>query len=380
MKRKSAQHAPDPSGATPAAKPKTGCPCPDAEHRAHRAFALSVLFSLIVFFILLITSAIIVLVSVILMQTGTLNLAKVSRQEPFVPFALLLLISVIVGTVVSLVISRVPLRPVRRVIDAINRLAAGDFSARLSLNATPTFRELTESFNRMAEELDSIELLRTDFINNFSHEFKTPIVSIKGFAEELKHDDLSREQRDEYLDIIIAESSRLASLATNVLNLSKIEQQVILTDRRNFDLTEQVRRCVLLFESSWEKKHLTLSVDLEEIVYFGSDELLSQVWLNLIDNAVKFTQQGGAIVIRLSQDAERVRFAISDDGCGIRPDVLERVFDKFYQGDPSRASGGNGLGLTVAKKIVDLHGGVIACRSLEGVGTEFTVDLPRLAV
>lgn len=380
MKRKSAQHAPDPSGATPAAKPKTGCPCPDAEHRAHRAFALSVLFSLIVFFILLITSAIIVLVSVILMQTGTLNLAKVSRQEPFVPFALLLLISVIVGTVVSLVISRVPLRPVRRVIDAINRLAAGDFSARLSLNATPTFRELTESFNRMAEELGSIELLRTDFINNFSHEFKTPIVSIKGFAEELKHDDLSREQRDEYLDIIIAESSRLASLATNVLNLSKIEQQVILTDRRNFDLTEQVRRCVLLFESSWEKKHLTLSVDLEEIVYFGSDELLSQVWLNLIDNAVKFTQQGGAIVIRLSQDAERVRFAISDDGCGIRPDVLERVFDKFYQGDPSRASGGNGLGLTVAKKIVDLHGGVIACRSLEGVGTEFTVDLPRLAV
>lgn len=380
MKRKSAQHAPDPSGATPAAKPKTGCPCPDAEHRAHRAFALSVLFSLIVFFILLITSAIIVLVSVILMQTGTLNLAKVSRQEPFVPFALLLLISVIVGTVVSLVISRVPLRPVRRVIDAINRLAAGDFSARLSLNATPTFRELTESFNRMAEELGSIELLRTDFINNFSHEFKTPIVSIKGFAEELKHDDLSREQRDEYLDIIIAESSRLASLATNVLNLSKIEQQVILTDRRNFDLTEQVRRCVLLFESSWEKKHLTLSVDLEEIVYFGSDELLSQVWLNLIDNAVKFTQQGGAIVIRLSQDAERVRFAISGDGCGIRPDVLERVFDKFYQGDPSRASGGNGLGLTVAKKIVDLHGGVIACRSLEGVGTEFTVDLPRLAV
>ena len=256
----------------------------------------------------------------------------------------------IVGTVVSLVISRVPLRPVRRVIDAINRLAAGDFSARLSLNAPPTFSELTESFNRMAEELGSIELLRTDFINNFSHEFKTPIVSIKGFAEELKHDDLTREQRDEYLDIIIAESSRLASLATNVLNLSKVEQQVILTDRRNFDLTEQLRRCVLLFENNWERKHLSLTVEFDEITYYGSDELLSQVWLNLIDNAVKFTPQGGAIVIRLHQDAEHVRFAITDDGCGIRPDALGRVFDKFYQGDPSRTSGGNGLGLTVAKK------------------------------
>jgi len=379
MKRKLRRENAGASGAAET-EPKRSCFCPDAEHRARRPLALPILFSTIVFLILLITSAIIVLVSVILLQTGTLNLAKVSRHDPFVPFALLLLISVIVGTVVSLVISRVPLRPVRRVIDAINRLAAGDFSARLSLNVTPTFRELTESFNRMAEELGSIELLRTDFINNFSHEFKTPIVSIKGFAEELKHDDLTREQRDEYLDIIIAESSRLASLATNVLNLSKIEKQVILTDRRSFDLTEQVRRCVLLFESNWEKKHLSLTVELEEVVYYGSDELLSQVWLNLIDNAVKFTPQGGAIVIRLAQDAERVRFTISDDGCGIRADALGRVFDKFYQGDPSRTAGGNGLGLTVAKKIVELHGGVIACRSLEGVGTEFAIDLPKAAV
>lgn len=334
------------------------------------------LFSVIVFFIFLITSAIVMLVSAILVQTGTISLVKISRQEPIVPFAMLLMVSIIIGTVVSFVISRIPLRPIRRVIDAINRLAAGDFSVRLSTTMAPTFRELVESFNSMAEELGSIELLRTDFINNFSHEFKTPIVSIKGFAEELKHDDLTKEQRDEYLDIIIAESSRLASLATNVLNLSKIEQQVILTDQKEFNITEQVRRCILLFENKWENKHISLNVEMEELSYTGSEELLNQIWLNLIDNAVKFTPQGGVIGIRLSKSGDALRFIITDDGCGISEEAISRVFDKFYQADPARAGSGNGIGLTVAKRIAELHGGTISCRSQEGAGTEFTVTLP----
>lgn len=334
------------------------------------------LFSALVFFIFLITSAIIMVVSAILLQTGTITLAKISRQEPIIPFAMLLMLSIIIGTVVSFVISRFPLRPIRKLIDAINRLAAGDFSVRLSTTTAPTFRELVESFNRMAEELGGTELLRTDFINNFSHEFKTPIVSIKGFAEELKHDDLSKEQRDEYLDIIIAESSRLASLATNVLNLSKIEQQVILTDQKEFNLTEQVRRCILLFENKWEKKHISLNVEMDELSYDGCEDLLNQVWLNLIDNAVKFTPQGGVIGIRLSKSGDEIRFVITDDGCGISEDAISRIFDKFYQADPARTGSGNGIGLTVAKRIAELHGGTIVCRSEEGVGTEFTVTLP----
>lgn len=346
------------------------------QHPPNGRLILPVLFSVIVFIIFLITSAIIMLVSVILLQSGAINLAKLSRQEPIVPFALMLLLSILIGTVVSFIISRIPLRPIRRLIDAINRLAAGDFSVRLSSTVTPTFRELVESFNRMAEELGGIELLRTDFINNFSHEFKTPIVSIKGFAEELKHDDLTKEQRDEYLDIIIAESSRLASLATNVLNLSKIEQQVILTDQKAFNLTEQVRRCILLFENKWEKKHISLNVEMEELSYTGSEELLNQIWLNLIDNAVKFTPQGGVIGIRLSKSVDTLQFVIADDGCGISEEALSRVFDKFYQADPARAGSGNGIGLTVAKRIAELHGGTISCRSQEGVGTEFTVTLP----
>jgi len=341
------------------------------QHPPNGRLILPVLFSVIVFIIFLITSAIIMLVSVILLQSGAINLAKLSRQEPIVPFALMLLLSILIGTVVSFIISRIPLRPIRRVIDAINRLAAGDFSVRLSTTTAPTFRELVESFNRMAEELGGIELLRTDFINNFSHEFKTPIVSIKGFAEELKHDDLSKEQRDEYLDIIIAESSRLASLATNVLNLSKIEQQVILTDQKAFNLTEQVRRCILLFENKWEKKHISLNVEMEELSYTGSEELLNQIWLNLID-----TPQGGVIGIRLSKSGDALQFVIADDGCGISEEALSRVFDKFYQADPARAGSGNGIGLTVAKRIAELHGGTISCRSQEGVGTEFTVTLP----
>ena len=197
----------------------------------HQRFGLTALFSAIVFLILMITSVLIFVAGMLLIRMNAINIAKLSRQEPLLPILMLLIISVVVGTVVSFMISRFPLKPLRRVIDAINRLAAGDFSARLRLPGPSSFTELANSFNRMAEELGSIEMLRADFVDNFSHEFKTPIVSIKGFAEELKHDDLTKEQRDEYLDIIIHESSRLAQLATNVLNLSRVEKQTILAIR-----------------------------------------------------------------------------------------------------------------------------------------------------
>jgi len=342
----------------------------------HARFGLTALFSVVVFLILTITSLLIFAVGVLLVRTNAINLAKLSRQEPLVPIIMLLIISVVVGTVVSFMISRVPLKPIRRVIDAINRLAAGDFSARLHLNAVGSFSELSTSFNRMAEELGSIEMLRADFVDSFSHEFKTPIVSIKGFAEELKHDDISPEQRQEYLDIIIHESSRLAQLATNVLNLSRVEKQAILASRTQFDLTEQVRRCILLFESKWEQRRLKLTVELDEVTLEGDEELLSQVWLNLIDNAVKFTPEGGSVEIRLQQRQDSAVFLIRDDGYGISEEAQRHIFDKFYQGDPSRSAAGNGLGLSIAKRIVTLHGGTIHCASEEGAGTEFTVELP----
>ena len=339
-------------------------------------FGLTLLFSAIVFLILIITSVLIFIAGVLLVRTNALNLAQLSRQEPMVPIFLLLVISVVVGTVVSFMISRFPLQPLRRVIDATNRLAAGDFSVRLRLPGPSAFTELATSFNRMAEELGGIEMLRSDFVDNFSHEFKTPIVSIKGFAEELKHDDLAPEQRQEYLSIIIHESSRLAQLATNVLNLSRVEKQAILASRARFDLTEQVRRCVLLFESKWELRRLNLNVELDEVTLEGDEELLSQVWLNLIDNAVKFTPEGGCVDIRLQKAERTAVFAIRDDGYGIPPEAQRHIFDKFYQGDSSHAAAGNGLGLSIARSVVALHGGTIRCRSEEGAGTEFTVELP----
>ena len=341
-----------------------------------RHFGLTALFSAVVFFILMITSLVIIVIGMLLIRMNAINITKLSRQEPMLPIFLLLIISVVVGTVVSFMISRFPLRPIRRVIDATNRLANGDFSSRLRFPGAGSFADLVTSFNRMAEELGSIEMLRADFVDHFSHEFKTPIVSIKGFAEELKHDDLTPEQRNEYLDIIIHESSRLAQLATNVLNLSRVEKQSILADRARFDLTEQVRRSVLLFENKWEQRKLNLSVELDEVLIEGDEELLSQVWLNLIDNAVKFTPEGGCVDIRLRKSDSSVVFIIMDDGYGISEEAQRHIFDKFYQGDASHAVSGNGLGLSIARRVVALHNGDIRCKSEEGAGTEFSVALP----
>jgi signal transduction histidine kinase len=344
----------------------------------HQRFGLTALFSAIVFLILMITSLLIAVIGMLLIRINAINIAKLSRQEPMLPIFLLLIISVVVGTVVSFMISRFPLKPLRRVIEATNRLASGDFSVRLRLPGPSSFAELASSFNRMAEELGSIEMLRADFVDHFSHEFKTPIVSIKGFAEELKHDDLTPAQRNEYLDIIIHESSRLAQLATNVLNLSRVEKQTILAGRARFDLTEQVRRCVLLFENKWEQRRLNLNVELDEVTLEGDEELLSQVWLNLIDNAVKFTPEGGCVDIRLQKGDANAVFSIHDDGYGISEEAQRHIFDKFYQGDASHTVPGNGLGLSIARRVVTLHGGDIRCRSEEGAGTKFIVDLPLI--
>ena len=230
----------------------------------------------------------------------------------------------------------------------------------------------------MAQELENTELLRSDFINNFSHEFKTPIVSLRGFAKLLKNPNLSQEDRDEYVDIIIHESTRLSQLAANVLNLSKIENMSILSDMERFDLTEEVRQSILLLESKWQKKELELIIDMDEVSYHGSRNLLNQVWINLIDNAVKFSPDRGKIKIKLHQDKGNTVFQIIDNGCGMSQDMRLHIFDRFYQGDPSHTTEGNGIGLTVVDKIVRLHKGYVAVGSEEGIGTTFTVTLPEI--
>lgn len=224
--------------------------------------------------------------------------------------------------------------------------------------------------------MGGIEVLRTDFINNFSHEFKTPIISIKGFAEILKDDDLSKEEKNEYLDIIIEESKRLSSLATNVLNLSKIETQVILNDIQRFNIGEQIRQSILLLDSKFQAKNILLDINIEDCYINGNKEMLNQVWVNLLDNAIKFNSKNGIVSINMKKEEGNIFINITDTGVGIESESIPKIFDKFYQGDISHATHGNGLGLTIVKKIIKLHGGTIECDSIVSKGTKFTIILP----
>lgn len=290
------------------------------------------------------------------------------------------LISLILGGVVVFFSSRLPLKPVNEIINKMNRLASGEFDTRLrfgsTMSAHPAVKELTTSFNKMAEELENTELLRNDFINNFSHEFKTPIVSITGLACLLEAGDLTEEQRVQYARAIREESMRLSSLAGNVLNLTKVESQAILTDISSFNLSEQVRSAVLLLEEKWTGKEIDLQLDFDEHVVEGNSELLMQVWINLVDNAVKFSPCGGTVELDISDAGQSLCVKISNTGNEIPPEKQDKIFAKFYQADESHATQGNGIGLAIVRRIVELHGGRVELCSGNGV-TTFSVLLPK---
>jgi signal transduction histidine kinase len=276
----------------------------------------------------------------------------------------------------SVIFSKIPLRVLRKIMVAIDALAAGDFSIRINLRGIPELQQLSKSFNHMAKELNSIEILRSDFVNNFSHEFKSPIVSMRGFAKMLKYNDLTQEERNEYLDIIISESDRLVELSTNVLNLCKIENQTIVSNLKEYNLAEQIRRCTAIMAQKWSPKDPSFDFECDEIRFIGDEDLISQVWINLIDNAIKFTYTHVIVHMSLHQCKDYIRFTISDNGPGMDEETQERIFDKFYQGDTSHATHGNGLGLAITKKIIELHGGRIYVQCADGNGTTFIVELP----
>lgn len=288
--------------------------------------------------------------------------------------------SFVVGALLSFFYSKIPLKPINKILNALNRLASGDYSARISFKGAfsrhPAVDELTHSFNALAGELEQTEILRSDFINNFSHEFKTPIVSIAGFAALLKRQNLSEEERAEYLDIIEKESLRLSQMATNVLNLTKVEHQTILSDVTAFNLSEQIRTSVLMLEGKWSKKNLDWSLDFDEFVIRANEEMLKQVWINLFDNAVKFSPDGGVVSVEIREKGNDLEIRVANPGEEIPPEKREKIFNKFYQGDESHHTEGNGVGLAVVKRIVDLHGGKVRAESENGFNV-FTVTLPR---
>ncbi len=289
------------------------------------------------------------------------------------------LISLVFGAAIAYFGSRLSLKPINDLINKLNRLAAGDFKARLkfegALASYPAFEEIATSFNTLAEALEGTELLRGDFINNFSHEFKTPIVSITGMASLLTRGNLTEEQRRTYLRSIEEESKRLAAMATNVLKLTRVENQTILTDLSAFNLSEQLRASLLLLETKWESKSLELSLSFDELTIEANEELLKEVWINLLDNAVRFSPERGTVTVEASETDGLITVRVGNEGSEIPPEKQKKIFNKFYQADESHATQGNGIGLAIVKRVVELHGGEVRVESGNGQ-TVFTVELP----
>ncbi|MDR0760267.1 MAG: HAMP domain-containing histidine kinase [Treponema sp.] len=270
-------------------------------------------------------------------------------------------------------------RPMRRLSEAARKIAAGDFSVRIAPLRKDGKKDFVEvmfdDFNTMAEELASIEMLKNDFIANVSHEIKTPLAVIQGYAAELQNKALEPEQRSEYIKTIITSSQKLSALVSNILKLNKLEHQEIQPAAIVFDLSEQIRRCALAFEDLWERKNISFDTDMDELTVCYDESMLEIVWNNLIANAVKFTAPGGSITISLKKLAGFAEVRINDSGCGMDEETQKHIFDKFYQGDRSHSQEGNGLGLALVKKVIDITGARIGVMSKAGEGTTFTVRL-----
>lgn len=345
----------------------------DEEKRLRSINTYVVLF---VFFIMVSAGVICVLIFNILDAFGLIkHIEVVPMLLPFI----MLCACIIIGSILSAMLSGILLRPLNDLKEGLLKVSKGDFTVRLEENGNSELSHIQESFNIMVKELGNTELFRNDFINDFSHEFKTPMVSVYGFAKQLKKGGLTKEQEQEYIDIIINESQRLINMSSNILMLSKLENQEIITDKKDFSLDEELRRCVLQLQGQWGEKNQEVIPDLCEITYYGNSEMLKQVWLNVIGNAVKYTPNGGTIEVKLDinpKNEQEVRVRITDNGIGMDKATAERIFEKFYQGDSSHATGGNGLGLAMVKRIVELCGGRIRVKSEPDKGTQFTVYLP----
>lgn len=336
---------------------------------------LTILFTFIVFIILVITMFLVGLIMLLLVQTQILAETSLANFH-YMPIIIFAIVSIVIGTLVTTLFSSIPLKPFHILIEGMDQLAHGNFDARITLGNNQLAQRLESSFNRMAEELGQTEMLRSDFINNFSHEFKTPIMSIRGFAKLLQKNHLPEEKRAEYLAIIVDEMTRLADLSTNALNLTKIENQIILTEVTSFNLSEQLRNSILLLEQKWAQKQLRMLPEFDEYTIEANEELLKQVWINLLDNAIKFSPENKSIRIILEAIDEFYHVNIYNTGPVIEEENLRKLFNKYWQADSSHSGSGSGIGLSIAKSVVNLHNGQIIVES-RPEWTLFSVVLPK---
>lgn len=292
------------------------------------------------------------------------------------PVWLVIGVSVIIGSGISVFVTRTLLSPIRNIARAMKKVANGDYN--IQVEQTSRFgdiEDIYQSFNLMTKELASTEILKTDFISNVSHEIKTPITAVEGYAMLLQGEEGMSEERGEYIEKILINTRRLSELVNNTLLLSKIDNQSINTKQEEFSLDEQIRQSILLLELKWTEKNIDIQADMQEVQYVGNKTLMMHVWNNLIGNAIKFTPEGSTVRISLACDDNKIIFSVDDEGEGIDEASQKHIFDKFYQGDNSHKQEGNGLGLALVKHIVALSGGEISVKNLLP-GCRFTVVLP----
>ena len=341
-------------------------------------FSLIIQFTWIIFISFLISMLIVLFVTAIMRWAGIDFRAFNTILILVFGFA----VSLILGTLFAVLFFKRTVNLADDLKMALKRISKGDYSVRLentSDNKDGILYDVIENFNKMVEELDSVTILRNDFISNFSHEFKTPIVSIKGYAELIKNGkNLTEEQKQEYLQVIIDESRRLSNLASSTLLMSKLDSQTSLTETSVFSVNEQLKQCVLVLDNEFKAKNLEVKIKLGKMRVDASVDMLQQVWINLLTNAIKYTPENGIIRITSTELEKEYIVSISDNGMGMNEETLKHIFDKYYQGDNSHSTSGNGLGLSIAKRIVELSGGKIEASSTEGKGTTFSVRLPKL--
>lgn len=298
------------------------------------------------------------------------------KMPPVLMIFIMCTFFIILGTIISFGLGRRLLKPLKDLITATKEVANGNYNIKVtSYKSDNELGDLIKTFNNMSYELSRVEMIHRDFINNFSHEFKTPIISIHGFAKQLQSPNLTYDEKIEYTNIIIKESERLTNLSSSILILSRLENQHIISNKVNFSLDEQLRNCIVLLQKNWEDKNIKLSLNLNPISYYGNEEMLTQVWLNLIGNAIKYTPENGKLIVNCYKTNGAIKVIIKDSGVGMSDEMVKHIFEKFYQGDKSHKTEGNGLGLSIAKRIVDLCVGEIEVSSKPHHGSTFIVKL-----
>ena len=311
-------------------------------------------------------------------STASVSIISSIAGESFeiAPELLVFLFSLVLGTVLALLSNKFFLAPMRRINDKMGLVAKGDFTVRLEdKTRIKEIDNIYKNFNTMVNDLGSLETIQSDFVSNVSHEFKTPLSAIEGYSMLLQGTGSVNDEQELYINKILFNVKRLSSLVGNILLLAKLDNQSIQANKKTFWLDEQIRQSIMLFEMAWTDKNLDLDVELDNVQYYGTEELTIHIWNNLIGNAIKFSPKDAKLSISLKKTNGKIIFKVADCGQGIDDNAMKHIFDKFYQGDSAHKEEGNGLGLSLVSRIVAINGGTVCAKNREEGGAEFTVEL-----